>query len=84
MNVKFAGPATYHAVTCRHFPITADYTRAFLEGMRSISLFPGTTDVLKCIEPNGLMADWVNVGSDIKKSMGSVTPSSEKADADVG
>lgn len=62
-------PSLRLAADGKPFRTSGHSGRAFLDGMLSITLFPDATEVLSRIEPNGLRADWVKVGSDMRRAM---------------
>lgn len=55
--------------TCKHVAMTLPSAAAFTAGITSIELFPTILNVFGRIEPDGLRADWVKVGDDLKHAM---------------
>lgn len=72
-----------YEVSCKHFPTVASINASFWEGMRSVDFFPSTISVLGKIEPNGLMADWVNIGKDMRKGMAGIAAEVEASEVDA-
>ena len=56
-------------LTCKHVATVALPQNALLSGIRSIDLFPQSTRVLKRLESDGLRADWIRVGCDMRHAL---------------
>ena len=80
---KIADVGSHHEVSYKQFPTVANINASFWEGMRSVDFFPSTISVLEKIEPNGLMADWVNIGKDMRKSMKVIDAEIETSEIDA-
>jgi hypothetical protein len=64
--VKFAAVPQ---ISCRHFGAKADVHKAVVDGFWSINLFPDAHSAARCLEPEGLRADWIKVGGDLRHAM---------------
>lgn len=57
------------APACKHVSVKMHPGKAFIVGMKELSLFPNMQQVLLRFEPNGMRADWDKVGCDMRVAL---------------
>jgi len=59
----------YVSTACKNIARHSSPYNSIAEGVRSITMFPDVTEILGRLEPNGVRADWLKVGCDLRRAM---------------